>query len=1384
MIHARLRAALCASLALVGTAQAAEVRKVYLVALAEPPATVFADIGQLGNAKRAADLEPTAITVTGQRKFDAKAAPVRRYAEFLHERQDAVLDAAAAAFRRPLSPKFRYDMVANGFAIELSAAEARAMASIDGVVAVRPDFKRHLLTDAGPQWIGAEAVWNGTVQGSNIRTKGEGVVVGIVDSGVNASHPSFQDVAIDGFDHTNPRAQRYGACASGADTRCNDKLIGLYDYVNETCTFDTGSSPAGKDCGGHGTHVASTAVGNPFVVTQSAPTTTLTRTLSGVAPRANLISYKVCFEAQDDGCSGSAIISALNQAVTDAVDVINFSIGGGAYDPWSSVRSNAATDDAAAFFNVRAAGIVPVVSAGNNGPGASTVSSPGNSPWVITVANESSGRRFSTAVTGISGHGIATPFNLIGEGITAGAGTAQIVHAKDFGNALCGTGVATNNTTTCTSSASNPFAPGSLAGKIVICDRGEYARIEKGCNLKLAGAAGMILANLPGGDANLVADGHFLPAVHLDAADGSTLKALVESARVAGAQVTAGISSVATRNDGAGDVLAASSSRGPVTPYSGVLKPTLAAPGTSIAAAAHRSNGAVVFNGTSMASPHVAGAAALLLSGNPNWNVAQVESALVTTASHTLKIEDGVSAAAYVEGGAGRAKVDQAARAGLYFNVTPTQFRDADPLGGGQPKQLNLPFVHADDCFERCSFTRMATANVEGTWRVETVVPSGAAITVTPAEFSLGSGVARPLDITVDVDNASLVGSWIDAQIKLVPTNANLATTVLPVSVFVSPGAVPEVIDIETDTTNGFRDIDLSGLVNLPDLTFADTELVLGQKVDRAIAVDATSDDPYNTGQGTFTTLIGPTAGGVGVDGVLIASTDAGASGDIDLYVGIDLDADGTAEESEELCKSTSAGTVEECRIDTRFTATSQRYWVHAQRYSGTASENVTIKTVHLATAPNSAADLSITAPRVVARLAAFKARVAWNAPWLNVGDTAYAIATLGSTRSTVGNLGEVLVRIKRTGNATPAPMVLNGLGDRETITLAAGVAHERIVIDVPPNATGLHVATSGSGEVDLYVAKASAAPTPPTFAAAPARGAAAGTSIHAGATEAVDLLGATLTPGRWYVTPVNTGSTAATFTLTSKLDFGMGMARPVMQGYFNPNRSGHGMFLSQADSAWALVWYTYLEDGSPTWYLAANSAPTGNDGVWRAPLYRLTWNGSVSYADVVGEVLLTFESASRFTFSWLLDGQYGSEPFQMAASPSCPSVGGAPVSYSGAWANPAESGWGFSVTAVSVAEADAAYVFDSAGVARWLLGVTTTPGAAVTIPLLQHRGFCPTCAFSGVTTSQAGTLTRNYANKAGGTATINIGWLQGVPGTWARSNATQQKITVDMPCQ
>lgn len=183
-------------------------------------------------------------------------------------------------------------------------------------------------------------------------------------------------------------------------------------------------------------------------------------------------------------------------------------------------------------------------------------------------------------------------------------------------------------------------------------------------------------------------------------------------------------------------------------------------------------------------------------------------------------------------------------------------------------------------------------------------------------------------------------------------------------------------------------------------------------------------------------------------------------------------------------------------------------------------------------------------------------------------------------------------------------------------------------------------------------------------------------------------------------------------------------------------------------------------------------------------PLTRYTWNGTPD-SSAVGEVILTFNTATSFTFSWMLDGQYGSEPFQILAPLTCPTVGGSPAQYSGAWYQPGDGGWGFSVTAVSVADAEAAYLFDAVGNPRWLLGATTVPGANVTLPLLQYSGFCPTCSRTGnPATQQVGSMTRRYSNNGNGSLDINIDYADPVPGTWIRTASTQAKITPDMACQ
>ncbi|HET6221182.1 MAG TPA: S8 family serine peptidase, partial [Dongiaceae bacterium] len=573
------------------------------------------------------------------RKLDVSTKASRAYREYLDGKHDAFLRNAAQALGRPIDARFRYTLTTNGMALDLTPTEAEAIQGLAGVTGVRPEQHYHADTDASAAWMGAEAIWNGSLPGI-AATRGEGVIVGVLDTGINSAHPSFADIGADGYNHANPRGQVYGVCGT-QPARCNDKLIGIYDFVGD-------GDHTGTDRDGHGSHTASTAAGNVVGASLTGPTTTLGLQLSGVAPHANIIAYKV-LDDEGRGTESSAI-AGMEQAAADQVDVINMSFGAGNSDPWDGLRS-IALDYGTALLNARFSGVVPVASAGNDGPGASTVRSPSTLPWVISVAAASHNRVFEARVEDVTGNGIGTALTFRGAAITAGLPKARIVHGKDFGSALCGRGASQDTPT----GASNPFPVGTFHGEIVVCDRGTYGRVEKGFNVKQSGAGGMILANSAAEGESIVADGHHLPAVHIGFADGTRLRQLLDTALAAGGEIRGALSGVDRRLDaGAGDVLADFSSRGPVDPYGSWLKPNITAPGRDVIAAIDEGASFAIFSGTSMASPNVAGTAALLLAAHPTWSVAQVESALLTTGIADVRDFDLTAATAH-EAGIGRA---------------------------------------------------------------------------------------------------------------------------------------------------------------------------------------------------------------------------------------------------------------------------------------------------------------------------------------------------------------------------------------------------------------------------------------------------------------------------------------------------------------------------------------------------------------------------------------------------------------------------------------------------------------------------------------------------------------------------------------------------------
>ncbi|MCP4427813.1 MAG: S8 family serine peptidase [Chloroflexi bacterium] len=668
-----------------------------------------------------AGLAATTPSSTGERKLNLQSPASVAYQNYLENRQTQLIADFSRQLERDPKILHQYTVAFNGIALELDGAEAAQLAAFPDVLTVRRDRDYELLTDVGPAWIDAPAIWKG---GAAIQNKGEGIIIGVIDTGINIDHPSFADVGGDGYDHSNPLGVHLGWCHPAhpdhnAAYVCNDKLIGMWDFADAH-----GESGGPEDSHGHGSHTASTAAGN--IISATLTTTTgyaYTASISGVAPHANIIAYDACVAS----CPGAALLAAVNQAVIDGVHVINYSITGGS-DPYNDGVE-------LAFLAANEAGVFVSAAAGNSGPGASTLSH--QSPWVTTVGASTHNRYFGSNLVNFSG-GDSALTDIAGKSVTGDYGPAPIVYAGDFGDALC----------------LAPFPAETWTdGEIVVCDRGTITRVSKGSNVQAGGAGGLVLANANAGQV-LNADSHYLPAVHVNYADGAMLKAWLSN----GSGHTATIAGTNADFDAAnGDIMASFSSRGPNSAFD-VLKPDIVGPGVDVLATKHTTDPQNdpeygLDSGTSMAAPHLAGAAALLLGAHPGWSPDEIRSAMMMTAVPDILLENGSSPANPFARGAGRVDLGQAVQAGLVMDETKANYDAANPDLGGDPKTLNLPSLTDSDCFLSCSWTRTVKSSLTAStmWTVAVDAPAGMDITVTPDSFSIPAGMTRTLDISVDI---------------------------------------------------------------------------------------------------------------------------------------------------------------------------------------------------------------------------------------------------------------------------------------------------------------------------------------------------------------------------------------------------------------------------------------------------------------------------------------------------------------------------------------------------------------------------------------------------------------------------------------------------------
>ena len=826
----------------------------YIVTLNEPAVAMYK--GGI------AGFEATNAKANGKKRLDTKSQRAQKYQQHLKDRQAAVLSEAQSVIGRGLKTRFNYQHAVNGFAVELSVKEAKLMERVKGVRSVQRERIEYPTTEAGPEWIKAHKIWQNGASSS----RGEGMVVAVLDTGINSDHPSFAATGDDGYSAQNPLGSgNYlpGSYCDAVDPNfCNDKLIGAWDMV-----ASDGVIPEDND--GHGSHTASTTAGNVVNGARlETPTTSAEFDISGVAPHANIIAYDVC----DDGCPGASLLAAVDQVLIDAgnlpqgIAALNYSISGGG-DPYNDPIE-------LGFLAAVEAGIYVAASAGNSGPTASTVAHLG--PWVSTTAASTHKRKITNTLIGLNsdGGGLA---DLNGASFSAGFGPAPIIHANTIGSDPTG-------------QCLTPFPPGTFSGEIVMCDRGTIARTEKGQNVLAGGAGGYILGNLGQGESTS-ADAHFLPAIHLGDTAAAALKAWLAANTNTVGTITPSNVEYAKAN---ADIMADFSSRGPQLAFD-VLKPDVTAPGVDIFAAT--ANGASIstpeyefLSGTSMSSPHNAGAGTLMRAIHPDLTPTEIKSAMMLTATNedTVK-EDGVTPTDPFDLGSGRIRLDRAKWTDIVMSETGDNFMSADPSIGGDPSALNLASMMNSNCVGTCSWTRtvtsaaekarnwMVSANAMG-FDVELNLDSteGKVITPVPGQEDTIGFKLRPgqsATFTVTVNNVQSSEGWQHGEImmsrgKRVRSGPKQRRRYMPMSVFASKASddtlFTKTVDSDTvangdslvyelSVTNG----NLSGPITVTDVlpdgvTFvaaSETENVVGGSTTSAFAYDAGSNSVSWTGE-------------------------------------------------------------------------------------------------------------------------------------------------------------------------------------------------------------------------------------------------------------------------------------------------------------------------------------------------------------------------------------------------------------------------------------------------------------------------------------------------------------------------------------------------------
>jgi len=599
-----------------------------------------------------------------------------------------------------------FDISLNAVAVELNGAPLAGIAATPLVKQAQYEGIYHKLnTVPDLTLVRAPAITGG----SGGKDAGAGIKVAVIDTGIDVRHPCFADAG-------------YPAQKQLGDTKFTNNKVVVAKVFNNKAGSRSYTAEAIQD---HGTHVAGTVACN-FDTPATVDGAPIPGNISGVAPKALLGNYNI-FPDQVEDARSEDILNALDAAYADGFDVANMSLGGNAHGIQDLVTI--------AVDNLDQANMIVAVASGNSGPDLRTVESPGSAARALTAGASSVGQQMFFVVT-VGGSTYQTLKGDFGS-VPAGGLTANlaVLHgpASEFGGL---------------SAACDALPAGSLAGKIALLSRGVCDFTVKLQNVQDAGGVAALVVDRADGGPIVMGqnDNPVQPTIPGYMAALSARAALMASD---GQSTTFPDSPTYVYEASGDDLIADFTSAGP-TDVDFRVKPDLVAPGVNVLSSVPANACATppcfaFFNGTSMATPHLAGTAAVVRAQHPDWSAAEIRSAIVNTAKRNVVHDlDGVAIADVNVVGAGRLDVQNAVEATIALDPVSVSF-NAVPSGSGQSRTVNVTVRNIGTAAKSLAF---AVADSD----------SGVAYSVSPASASLGAGESTVVAVTMTAGKGAPVG--------------------------------------------------------------------------------------------------------------------------------------------------------------------------------------------------------------------------------------------------------------------------------------------------------------------------------------------------------------------------------------------------------------------------------------------------------------------------------------------------------------------------------------------------------------------------------------------------------------------------------------------------